>query len=223
MDEQEYRYWVNHVQQVIELKDGAFDEFENWQNRALLSRILANMNIYRPAIKLMESILDEAKKEDEEHYVWALSDLANFYWLQDENKEKVLELLNIAINQMNQLDKNTFPFINKGFLYNQMWQILALAGDSAKVNQQIHIIIQNEELRNCSKTNSLLFYCYFNLALFAYERGEYEKTISLLRRAYSYSEIKQEEIERIVQSDLTLQRKVGEILSLVNRFLYFES
>ncbi|WP_339062862.1 hypothetical protein [Tepidibacillus marianensis] len=223
MDEQEYQFWVNHIQHTIELKEGAFEEFDNWQNRALLGRLLANLNIFPPAIELMESILDEAKKVDDEHYIWALSDLANYYWIQEENKEKVLELLNTAIETMNKIQKSSFPLINKGFLYNQMWQILALAGESKKVSHQINTIIENEENYEFSKTNSLLFYCYFNLALFTYEKGQYEETIYLLKKAYVYSEITEEEIDRVVKTDLSPQRIVSELLSLINRYMYFES
>ena len=223
MNEQEYRYWVNHVQQAVQLKEGAFEEYNNWHNRALLSRLLANMNLYMPAIELMESILVEAKKEDNEHYIWALSDLANYYWVQDENKEKVIELLSGAIETMNRINKSSFPLINKGFLYNQMWQVLALVGEADIVNQQIVSIIEQQGRSTPSKTNSLLFYCYFNLALFAYEKGDIDETIAMLLKAYTYSDIQTEEIEKIVHSDLSPQRVVGQLMSLVNRYMYFES
>jgi len=223
MNELEYQFWVNHIQDSIELKEGAFTDFENWQNRALLSRLLANMEIYPPAIELMESILDDAKHEDQEHYIWALSDLANYYWIQEENKGKVLELINIALATMDKIKKTSFPLINKGFLYNQMWQILALVGESTKVTQQINTIIQSKQNDEFSKTNSLLFYSYFNLALFTYEKGKYEETIDLLKKAYSYSEITEEEINRIMKSDLSPQKIVSQLLSLINRYMFFES
>jgi len=223
VEHQEYQYWTKQASRIIPIQTGAFEEYDNWHNRALLGRLLANMNFYEPAIDLLSSILEDAEKEDQEHYIWALSDLANYFWVAQEDREEAFKLINKAIDAMVKSTKNTFPLINKGFLYNQRWQILALSGDSTQAIEEINIMIEQElSLDNDNNRNSLLFYAYFNLALFAFEKGEIEKATQLLKLSYSYSEIRSTDIEDIMQLGLSPQGTVTQLLSLTHRNLQFD-
>lgn len=223
MEQREYKNWVQYVAKFVPIKIDGFQQFDNWYNRALLGRLLANMNLYDPAIELLESILEEAKEEDREHYVWALSDLANYYWAAKEDKDQAFLYLQEAINSFNEGMRSSFPLINKGFLYNQMWQIRALIGDGTIAEQEIIAMIEKEKMKNQSdQTDSVLYYSYFNLALFAFEKGEMDKAIKLLKEGCSYSEIEEQEIEDILQLQLSPQRTFHQLLSLTNRNLQFD-
>ncbi|MFT9486540.1 hypothetical protein TEPIDINF_000976 [Tepidibacillus infernus] len=223
MNEQEYRYWADYVKEYVPLQKGALESYENWHNRALLGRLLANLNIYKPAIELLESILEEVKQEDDEQYIWSLSDLADYYWVSTGDKEHSIELLNLAIDCLSQKTVTSFPLINRGLLYNQMWQIHALSGDTDKVTQEIYSIIKNEEVhKKEEKTNSLLFYSYFNLALLAFEKEDTSQAIQLLKQAYTYSEVNLKEVDHILTLDLSPQGTVSQLLSLTHRHMQFD-
>ena len=223
MDEREYEYWTQQVKQVIPIKEGAFEDYHNWHNRALLGRLLANMNIYEPALELMESILQEAKAEDEEHYIWALSDMANYYWVAKEETEQAYHLIDQAIDSMNHINKTTFPLINKGYLFNQKWQIRALTGEGMTLIEEIEGVINSQLEAEENQSHSLLFYAYFNLALFAYEKDNLERAIALLTEAYQYSNVSEEEVQKILNDSLSIQEKVVQLLSLTHRSMVFDS
>lgn len=223
LDEREYQYWTQQVKQVVPIKEGAFEDYNNWHNRALLGRLLANMNIYEPALELMESILEEAKAEDEEHYIWALSDMANYHWVSKEETEIAYNLIDQAIESMNHIQKTTFPLINKGFLFNQKWQIRALTGESISLIEEIENIIHHQLEEKENQSQSLLFYAYFNLALFSYEKDNLERAIALLTEAYQYSNVSEEDVRKILDDNITVQEKVVQLLSLTHRSMVFDS
>ena len=231
MTNDEYQQYVEYAtENYIKIPRFLVCDCSNWRHRSTLARFLFREEQFIPAIDLFKSIVDieidnnDVESGDLENKVWCLTELSISMWQYQQNLEKALMYIDMAIELMNSY-KYKFDFVVRGEVWRSRWEILKVSGQvhlaKKEINEKISAVMFED-----NKSNSILFHGLSFLAEVSKSNNDNKKANYLLVRAlryfpHQYDDIKQ--LDTIIKlGHSNLDDTYQELLGLTHHEMVWE-
>ncbi|RFU69507.1 hypothetical protein D0469_09075 [Peribacillus saganii] len=190
----QWREWLR-TESSIKPPEILTSNYWAWNCRAMLSRFMMRDKIYEPALRIMETVVEQIPEEDD-HYAWALSDLGCLYWRVHHNKEQALYYLNKSLEVLDTTEQNRekLSFFSEGGKYlSYKLSIMEQAGEIEKVKEEaFHEIKRYQDKYPHAKYNSYIFYGYLFLARLKKKEQNLPLAVEYIKHALAASEYVEE-------------------------------
>lgn len=225
---EEFNQWREWLQTESSIKPPDFitANYWSWNCRAALARFMMRDKIYEPALRIMETVVEQIPDEDD-HYAWALSDLGCLYWRVNHDKEQALLYINKSLEVLDTTEQNRkeLSFFSEGGKYlSCKLSILEQAGELKKAREAaFHEIKRYQEKYPDAKYNSYVFYGYLFLAEMEKKSGNLSSAIEFIKHALNASEYA-EECQKICSSHRENEDELYSKLATLSQsmIVYFE-
>ncbi|WP_462410651.1 hypothetical protein [Neobacillus sp. Marseille-QA0830] len=163
----------------------------DWSCRASLARFMMRDQIFEPALRIMETVVEQIPDGDD-HYAWALSDLGCLHWRVNRDYVEAVQLINQALEVLDNTEQNReeMSFFSEGGKYlSYKLEIMEQAGELEKAKEEaVKEIERYRQKYPDVKQNSYLFNGYLFLAKVKKDQQHYPEAIGYMKKALAASE-----------------------------------
>jgi tetratricopeptide (TPR) repeat protein len=228
MTKEEFNQWREWLRTESSIRPPEIVASNYWQYhcRASLARFLMRDEIYEPAFRLMETVVEQIPDEDD-HYAWALSDLGCLYWRVHRDKQQAIHHLNKALEVLDTTEQNRkeLSFFSEGGKYlRYKLSILHQSGETEKAKEEALSEIQRyQDKYSTVKSNSYIFNGYLFLADVEESEGNLPLAIEYMKKGLSASEYAAECLRVCDNNRDGNEQLFSELMSLSHSMIvYFE-
>ncbi|MFU0801488.1 MAG: hypothetical protein ACFWUE_12745 [Xylanivirga thermophila] len=220
MDRQKYSEWVDYILSEGRIKPPRkfIEDYDRWEHRIMLGRLLAHDSQYAPAIELFESVTYE-DIEDIDQKIWALMDLGICYWLGKRDMETAIGCLDVAL-YLAEDEEVKLKFSRRGEIWYNRLKLIKLVYGSEQADRECNDTMISQILAGQdTKYNSYLYYGYIYKGEEERQKGNLSLAIAYIKKAGAYvmEDTHTLEVEYMYKEDMEdLDKAYKRIYSYVN-------